>query len=462
MPITLTPEQTFGFGSVPLTSYFKPPAGGSRNTQFSPQARAMLQQDEVYQQQQRQMEADQLVNDLLGQAPELSDEQINQTLIENPNIFRGRGAEAIQGYQQFRQQAATPADQKLGTYFYTKIQEDKDPRHLQNFQRRMLDEGMSANDAWEAYRTDQFNEPLMQQLAEAGVPREQFSQYMTDTGHFDPVEVSRGIAQTKAAAKASGLGKKAAEPIDEEIELLKDAMEQRKKRLEAVGGNITEDPVFKDYADSLDKAYGQKRTALRPPPPPVDDLLNKYAAGSQETPASPTRPVSPQRVALEQEEAYKKENAGREQRVADAEWTKNKINLGQTIGKAFPGKDEVLGIALDIAEGLSIPKKVASMGANYLPQETTAEVPLENIIADKLGVNPNDVAFEEPGNVRTGSQKVTYAELIREWAKEAKALYEAGFTTGGQKPQQTSNLNNPVTAGDQEMAKLLDTYAPKK
>ncbi len=266
MPITLTPEQTFGFGSVPLTSYFKPPAGGSRNTQFSPQARAMLQQDEMYQQQQRQMEADQLVNDLLGQAPGLSDEQINQTLIENPNIFRGRGAEAIQGYQQFRQQAATPADQKLGTYFYTKIQEDKDPRHLQNFQRRMLDEGMSANDAWEAYRTDQFNEPLMQQLAEAGVPREQFSQYMTDTGHFDPVEVSREVARQNALKSRSRTAKED-DPVEKEMGILNKVIERTEKAYDAATTK-EEKALLKARLDSynqrLQKATDETLSKLRP------------------------------------------------------------------------------------------------------------------------------------------------------------------------------------------------------
>lgn len=428
---------------------------------FSPQARAMLQQDEALQQEQMQMEADQLVNDLLGQAPQLTDAQINQALVQNPNIFRGRDAGLIQNYQQFRQQAATPADQKLGMYFYSKLQNDKDPRALQNFQRRMLEEGMSANDAWEAYRVDQFNEPLAQQLAEAGVPREEFDKYRTPTGTFDPVEVSRAKVRAAATASAAKRGGPV-EPIDQEIAILQDQMKERKDYLESLEQPLKDDPIYTGAYTQLNKLREAQRLKLNPPTPPVDELLNKYGGGSQEAPAPPTRPVSPQRVALEQEEAYKKESAGREQRVADTEWTKNKINLGQTISKAFPGRDEVLGIALDIAEGLSIPKKVASMGANYLPQETTADIPLENIIAEKLGVKPNDVAFEEPGNVRTGSQKVTYAELIREWAQEAKTLYDAGFTSGGQKPQRASNQNNPVIAEDPEMAKLLDTYAPKK
>ena len=268
MPPPLTPEQTFGFGSVPLTSYFKAPKGGSRNTMFSPQARAMLQQDEAFQQEQRQLEADQLVNELLGQAPNLTDEQINQTLIKNPNIFRGRDAGLIQNYQQFRQQAATPADQKLGMYFYTKLQEDKDPRALQNFQRRMLEEGMSANDAWEAYRVDQFNEPLAQQLAEAGVPREEFDKYRTPAGTFDPVEVSRGVTQAKAMAERSkSRSTKDDDPIEKEMGILTKAIERVEKAYEAA---ITkeEKSLLKARLDSynqrLQKATDETLAKLRP------------------------------------------------------------------------------------------------------------------------------------------------------------------------------------------------------
>lgn len=441
---TLTPEQTFGFGSIPLTSYFKAPKGGSQNTMFSPQARAMLQQDEAFQQEQMQMEADQLVNDLLGQAPQLTDAQINQALIQKPNIFRGRNAGLIQNYQNFRQQAATPADQKLGMYFYSKLQNDKDPRALQNFQRRMLEEGMTANDAWEAYRVDQFNEPLAQQLAEAGVPREEFDKYRTPTGTFDPVEVSRGIAQTRAAAKASSLGKKTAEPIDEEIELLKDAMEQRKKRLEATGGNITEDTVFKDYADSLDKAYQQKRALLHPPPKPVVGPAAKVPA-----PETPLRPISPQREVAQKAEEAKKAEFNQKQQVADTEWTNQKQKLYQSIGRIYPDENKVLGIALDIADGLEVPAKTTTLVDDFQLGETEVKRKLERVIADELGVGLNDVAFIEPGNQRTGSQKVTYGELIKDWAKEIKARFDASQSATGQPAPASGkfSVGTPVKVG---------------
>jgi hypothetical protein len=307
-------------------------------------------------------------------------------------------------------------------YFYTKLQEDKDPRALQNFQRRMLDEGMSANDAWEAYRVDQFNEPLAQQLAEAGVPREEFDKYRTQAGTFDPVEVSRGIAQTKAAAKASSLGKKTAEPIDEEIELLKDAMEQRKKRLEATGGDITKDAMFQEYADSLDKAYGQKRLVLRPPPKPVIGKPTQVAGevAAQATAPSPTQmeapPVYDVTIPPEENQArleeYKRgsEDRAAKQKVADSiarTWTDKKIEIIDKLEPFYKTPDEMRSVANSILLGKTV-------RTNGKPE------PYVEYLAKKLGIKLDEAAFEEPeaGSWnRLGSQKVTNAELLNAWAQ---------------------------------------------
>ena len=394
----------------------------------------MLQQDEAFQQEQRQQEADQLVDELLNQAPQLSDAQINQTLMQNPNIFRGRNAGLIQNYQQFRQQATTPADHKLGMYFYSKIQEDKDPRALQNFQRRMLEEGMSANDAWEAYRVDQFNEPLAQQLAEAGVPREEFDKYRTPAGTFDPVEVSRGIAQTRAAAKASSLGKKAAEPIDEEIELLKDAMEQRKKRLEATGGDLTKDTVFQDYADSLDKAYQQKRLVLRPVAEiEIDSVTPKSTAEEvvSAVPAADAPPVfdiniSPEenQARMAQYERGSKERAAK-QKVEDTiarAWTKKKMEVIDKLEPLYKTPDEMRAVARSILTGRLSPEAATTpyRGINMYAGGVGKPEPYVDYLAKKIGLKPEEKAFREPESAswnRIGTQKVTNRELLTAWAE---------------------------------------------
>jgi hypothetical protein len=153
-------------------------------------------------------------------------------------------------------------------YFYTKLQEDKDPRALQNFQRRMLDEGMSPNDAWEAYRVDQFNEPLMQQLAEAGVPREQFDKYRTQGGSLDPVEVSRGVTQAKALAERNkGRGGKEDDPTEKEMGILTKVIERTEKAYE-VATTKEEKALLKARLDSynqrLQKATDETLSKLRP------------------------------------------------------------------------------------------------------------------------------------------------------------------------------------------------------
>lgn len=387
---------------------------------FSPQARAMLQQDEALQQEQMQMEADQLVNDLLGQAPQLTDAQINQTLIQNPNIFRGRNAGLIQNYQQFRQQAATPADQKLGMYFYTKLQEDKDPRALQNFQRRMLDEGMSANDAWEAYRVDQFNEPLMQQLAEAGVPREEFDKYRTPTGTFDPVEVSRGIAQTRAAAKASSRGGKEAQPIDIRIETLKEALEDRKKRLEATGGDLIKDERYKKLADELDSVYDEKLVGVRPPVAEIEiDSVTPKGSAEEAVSATPVADAPPAfdvTIPPEENQArmaqYEREAGDRaaKQKVDDniaRVWTDKKIEVFDKLEPFYKTPDEMRAAANSIVLG----KTTTASGK---PE------PYIEYLAKKIGLKLDDKAFREPESAswnRIGTQKVTNMELLMEWAK---------------------------------------------
>lgn len=259
MPVP-TPQEMFGFGSVPLTSYFKTAPGASQDTRFSPAARMLFAQQEEMQReqeaQQRRQQAEQLANQLLGQAPGMSEQQLNQELLRNPAVF-GSGLEGLSRYQQFRQQVApSQSDEVLGPAFLKKI---TDPRHAERFQQRMLQEGMSANDAWEAYRTDEYNDKHAVALAEAGVPGEEFVALQVN-GKFDPVAVARRVA-LENERKASRT--KSNDPIDQELDLLKDAMAQMKV---IVGDEdaLREDPRFKSYAQKYQSLVEQKRAKFAP------------------------------------------------------------------------------------------------------------------------------------------------------------------------------------------------------
>lgn len=205
-----TPQQMFGFGSVPLTSYFNKPAGSSANTMYSPAARVMLQQEEALLRQQeeerlrqeaelRKQQAEQIANQVLGQAPNMTEKQLNETILRNPAMFGG-GVEGLERYSRFRQQVApSQADEKLGPLFLNRI---KDPAHAERFKRRMLQEGYSANDAWEAYRDEEkANNAARVQLTMAKIPENEFSSLQVD-GVFDPSLVARRLVKANEDIKA--------------------------------------------------------------------------------------------------------------------------------------------------------------------------------------------------------------------------------------------------------------------
>lgn len=260
MPVP-TPQEMFGFGSVPLTSYFKTAPGASQDTRFSPAARMLFAQQEEMQReqeaQQRKQQAEQLANQLLGQAPGMSEQQLDEALINSPAAFGG-GVEGLSNYRRFRQQVApSRADEKLGPLLLSRI---KDPYHADRFQRRMLEEGYSANDAWEAYRDEeQANTKAAIALAEAGVPDNEIETFKVN-GVIDPVAVARRVA-LENERKASRT--KSNDPIDQELDLLKDAMAQMKV---IVGDEDTlrEDPRFKSYAQKYQNLVEQKRAKFAP------------------------------------------------------------------------------------------------------------------------------------------------------------------------------------------------------
>jgi|688.fasta_scaffold03395_2 hypothetical protein len=428
MPKTPSFEEMFGVGSVPIASYFNLPEGASADTRFSPEARALLGQGEEYAREQAAREAELAAEELLGGAAGMSDEQIQQQLIQNPRMFGTQAIQPLSGYMQYRQSTSPMSDEVLGPVIEAKI---TDPYHKERFRNRMLQDGLSANDAYDAYLTDEYNNKFEVQLAEAGVPETEYGKLKTASGKFDPVAVPRAVAAAKAAAKLSGTGKRVA-PVDEEVEFLKDAIEQRQKIFEATGraDKLAEDPVMADYISRYEKAASEKLTALRPPPKPV--VGQAVQIPSLPVAVASNRPMSPQREQVQREEKTKNAEFNQKQQVADTEWTKQKQNLYQSIGRIYPDENRVLGIALDIADGVEIPVKTETLVDDFAVGETEVKRKLDRVIADELGVGLNDVAFVEPGNQRTGSQKVTYGELIREWAKEIKDRFEASQSQAGQ------------------------------
>ncbi len=428
-PQTQSFEEMFGVGSVPIASYFGLPQGASADTRFSPQARGMLAQGEEYAREQAAMEAELAAEELLGGAADMTDEQIQQQLLRSPKMFGTEAIQPLSGYMKFRQSTTPQTDVTLGPILREKI---TDPYHREQFEKRML-EGASANDAFDAYRTDEYNMKFETALAEAGVPETEYAKLKTPSGKFIPAAVARAkqAAEMKAEETKRALTRRTSDdPIDRKIDAYERAMEQREKIFKATGreAELAKDQTYLGYMAKLEEANKAKFAMVDPAPKPVIGPATSIPISA----AAPARPISPERENLLKTREEYKNRGGEEKRIADTEWTNQKKNLYQSIGRVYGDENKVLGLALDIAEGVTIPQASSTIPLGDAPSSTVEEVPLAQIVADKMGVKLSDVAFVEPGNVRTGSQKVTYAELIREWAKEIKERYDASQSQTGQ------------------------------
>jgi hypothetical protein len=349
-------------------------------------------------------------------------------------MFGTQAIQPLSGYMQFRQSTTPQTDVTLGPILREKIQ---DPYHREQFEKRML-EGASANDAFDAYRTDEYNMKFETALAEAGVPETEYAKLKTPSGKFIPAAVARAQAASKAAAKLTGTGKKVG-PLDEEIAFLENAMEQRKKIFEATGRtDLAKDPLMTDYVSRYEKAAGEKLTALRPPPKPVIGPATPLSVATATVPQ--TRPVAPEIAQRAQEQqsrdqARTAETQKVEQEVAGA-WTKQKMKLEDRLRSAYKTPEELVGVAYEILNNTPVPVKT-KVGVN----EVEDLVPYRVLVYRKLGLKPQDVAFEEPGNQRTGSQKVRYDELLQAWADQVVKRFEA------QNPEQDAQpAGQPATA----------------
>jgi hypothetical protein len=433
----------FGVGSVPIASYFGLPQGASADTRFSPQARGMLAQGEEYAREQAAMDAERAAEELLGGAADMTDEEIQGQLTQNPRMFGTQAIQPLSGYMQFRQSTTPQTDVTLGPILREKIQ---DPYHREQFEKRML-EGASANDAFDAYRTDEYNMKFETALAEAGVPETEYAKLKTPSGKFIPSAVARAQAASKAAAKLVGTGKKV-EPIDIRIETLREALEERKKRLEARGEDLTKDERYKKLADELDTVYDEKLVGVRPPVAPInpanqpgpDGVIKRVAPGVARPPVDieANSDLLPEEKVMLKKQAVQQTEKDKAQAVIDNEiasaWTKQKSAVQKDIEKQYSKKD-LLSVAKGILRGAAAP------GATPLTAEGE---PTENYLSyllKKIGRVGGDPAFTEPQNKRWGTQVVTNTELLREWAEQYAA------ENGGQKAASvpTSSTAAPLT-----------------
>ena len=261
-----TPEEMFGFGAVPLASYFGLPEGGSQNTMFSPEARGMIQQGEQYQRAQQAQEAEDIANEMLGQAGGMTDEEINQQILQNPRLLGTQAGQQAQQFQQFRQQVApSQADEVLGPVYAAKI---KDPRLLARFQSRMVNQGMSANDAFEEYRREEHNDQAASELAKFGVPPNEVSTLLDDYGYVDPVRKAQRLAQAEIENKrAERLAEAQAkyDPVSSEMKHLEGQIKMAQKTYSAEPSRLEADLDYQRQLARYKELARMKESQFNPP-----------------------------------------------------------------------------------------------------------------------------------------------------------------------------------------------------
>ena len=483
---TPTPEEMFGFGSVPLTSYFGAPEGGSQNTMFSPTARAMLQQgenyqyqqeaiqrqrqaqEEAYRRQQQQQEAERVASQAFGEAPQMTDEQINQQFVQNPAYLQTQQGQNTLGYLKFRQSVTPASDKVLAPQMLKNIE---DPRHRAAFQER-IQSGVSANDAYEAYRNDMFNEKYALELAAAGVPEEEYDKLRDEKGLIKPDAATRRIRQAKEDIETRK------SVADQEINILPKALSDRIKMLKDMGkapDAIAADPLIGNYTSRLEAAQTEKlntlslkRAAEAAKSPkgyspkgavlgePVEIPSAAQTGGAQAAPAedltqAPEYRAAAKALAERQAEASNAQ-AAIDKEIASA-WTEKKNELQADIEKAYSKKD-LLGIASAIDRGDISPQTATGNTANATSYAAYSQptISYAEYLLSKLGKDVSSPAFKEPQNKRWGTQDVSQSELLRQWAKQyvrENSGQTASQVTGGQVPATSGKIviGTPIKIG---------------
>ena len=467
-PRTPTPEEMFGFGSVPLTSYFGAPEGGSQNTMFSPTARAMLQQgenyqyqqeaiqrqrqaeEEAYQRQRQQQEAERVASQAFGEAPQMTDEQINQQFVQNPAYLQTQQGQNTLGYLKFRQSVTPAADKVLAPQMLKNIE---DPRYRAAFQER-IQSGVSANDAYEAYRNDMFNDKYALELAASGIPEEEYDTLRDEKGLFRPEAVTRRTVQAKADVKSRE------SVADQEISILGDALSKRLKMFKDMGKapeDIAADPLIGNYTTRLDAANAEKLNALSLKRAAEAAKFAKGATGPNNVVAKTVNPTgfnptaapaedltqAPEFRAAAKALAERQAEANKTQEAIDKEiasaWTEKKNELQADIEKAYSKKD-LLGIASAIYRGDISPQTATGNIANATSYAAYNQptISYAEYLLSKLGKDVSSSAFKEPQNKRWGTQDISQSELLRAWAEQYVRENSGGQSGQAVKPVASS------------------------
>lgn len=441
------PRKVFGFGKQTYSDYFGVPKGAAFDPSFSPAARESLLEDELITRERDALQKDLAAQDeaetLLDEAPALNDRQLQRRLLENPRLMGTPQFKNLDEFLTRRQKVRKPnpkSDEVLAPAFAEKI---TDPRRKAEFQSRIIQDGLSFEEARDLYYQDDFNEKQSIQLAEAGVPETEY-ETLRRNGTFDPASVARRVAQAKREQMAP---RRSNNPLDQQIDLLRDAIRTRTSVLNATGEDPATDPELTNWNRMVNDLYGRRLKEFTPAGAPV--TAPGAGAPAPAVPGAPVAPVpeapplSPAEQAFrdvltpeEAREKFEKEReaaatVGKEEEEVNRTWTQAKLDLGADLLKKYPNKDEEYGNPAVLLARSILGQKMAKVQKPIGRAGNTVEelVPYTQYALEGIGRKAGEKAFDEPGNRRWGTQNVTNAEVLEAWARDfltSKGLLQVG------------------------------------
>jgi len=477
-PPRLTPAQrTFGVGLAPTYDIFRPPEGMELDPAYSPATRqqqgmamtADLQRqafkdaadEQQFARQQRdderrmQQVEQQATEALRGRNPE----EIPNILAQFPELARSRN---LGGFTNFAQAVTPSAGQKtLASGLRMKLSPEERayfdadfPTHGDSLRSFDNAQKLGAHDKWLA--------DLTPHLVAAGATPEDYKRLKEQRDLGTP-ERALEIEQWKS--KAASKKDFRDEPMQQWIKARIDALPEPGEEIDPVTNQVkvtTIEDVAKMAADITNTGHRMFH------PEKYQQASVAPQAGAPTTPAvQPTSAPTPavEQPAIQNVDLSKIPYSQREQYVKDLE---EQAKEGEKINRAWfdAQKDLQSKLEKEIGTGNignTNYSKLRSFAEAVLADETTPtgelgtggeyrmDVPVGFEVLKKIGLKPSQAAFSEPGNRRTGTQNVTYEDLLKTWAKNY--LGTAPVTATPQIPA----IPNEEAA---KSANLLNKYIP--
>ena len=299
----------------------------------------------------------------------------------------------------------------------------------------LVDSGIGVNEARTQVELEKGDEDLGLSLIDAGIHPDEVEKLRNpETGIIDQKQ-ARWMKSQKSRETTSRGESPAIKAMKDSYEILR----QTAKDIEGeygrpdAGTNPEYDDTVARMASLRQRILAANDSVFNPPSGATVDTTTDYAAADAaevglQGAAAPVVAAPP---AVRDIDFSKVPYADIEKQAAEAEKQSKEF---EEIGKVWFDAQKDLQAKLEKAVGTgNIGKtnysKLRRFAEAVVADETTPtgelgaggdyrmDVPVGHTVLKKLGLSPTDAAFSEPGNKRLGTQKVTYEQLLKVWAK---------------------------------------------